>query len=122
MDQFADQPYLNLETFRRSGEALRTPVWFVRDGEKLYIRTVADSGKVKRIRNTPRVNVALCEADGRVTGDWFPGRGREVRDDPAVEERVDRLLDVKYGEVKREMARKAADSGRKYTILEIAFD
>ena len=118
LDPFANQPYLNLETFRRSGEGMKTPVWFVQEGEKFYIRTVAESGKVKRVRNNPRVNVAVCEADGRLTGAWVAGRGREVRGDPAVEAKVDRLLDAKYGEIKREMARQAAEAGRKYTILE----
>ena len=58
LDQFQKQKYLNLETFRKSGESMRTPVWFVQDGESLYVHTVANSGKVKRIRNNGRVNIA----------------------------------------------------------------
>lgn len=119
LDQFAGKKYLNLETFRRNGEAMRTPVWFVQDGQMLYIRTVAESGKVKRVRNNPRVNVATCEADGKLTGPWVAATGREVRGEPEIESKVDQLLDVKYGEVKRELARKAAEAGRRYTILEI---
>jgi len=122
LDQFADQPYLNLETFRRNGEGMKTPVWFVQDGEKLYIRTIADSGKVKRIRNNPRINVSPCKMDGELIGSWCTARGGEIRDNPDIEETIDRLVDLKYGEIKREMTRKAAEAGRKYTILEIVVD
>jgi len=122
LDRFAGQNYLNLETLRKSGEAMPTPVWFVQDGERLYVRTVAESGKVKRARNNPRVRVAVCGREGQLLGDWLPATAREVRDDPAVEARVDELLDIKYGEVKRQMARQAAESGRRYTILEIKLD
>lgn len=119
---FTTQPYLSLETCRKNGEPIRTPVWFVRDGERLYIRTVAESGKVKRLRANPRVRVALCDRLGNVTDSWVAAAGREVRDDPALYERVDRLLDEKYGEIKRQLAAQAAAEGRVYTILEIRFD
>jgi len=55
---FINQKYINLETFRRDGRGVRTPVWFVQDGASLYVRTVADSGKVKRIRNQTQVNIS----------------------------------------------------------------
>jgi PPOX class probable F420-dependent enzyme len=119
---FTTQPYLSLETYRKNGEALRTPVWFVRDGERLCIRTVAESGKVKRLRRNPRVRIALCDRVGNVTGPWVAATGREVRDDPALTARVDQLLDEKYGEMKRQLAAQAAAEGRVYTILEIRLD
>ncbi|MEZ0395779.1 MAG: PPOX class F420-dependent oxidoreductase [Anaerolineales bacterium] len=119
---FTTQPYLSLETYRKNGEPMRTPVWFVRDGDKIYIRTVANSGKVKRLRAKPRLRVALCDRVGNVTGRWVAATGREVRDDPALYERVDRLLDEKYGEIKRQLAAQAAAEGRVYTILEIRLD
>lgn len=119
---FTTQPYLSLETYRRNGEPMRTPVWFVRDGDRLYIRTIANSGKVKRLRNNPRVRIAFCDRFGNVTGPWVEALGHEIRDDPALYERVDRLLDEKYGETKRQLAAQAAAEGRVYTILEIRFD
>ena len=50
--------FLNLETFRKNGEGVRTPVWFAADpatdirsrGAKLYIYTIENTGKVKRVR------------------------------------------------------------------------
>lgn len=115
---FAKQKYLNLETFRRNGESMKTPVWFVQDAETLYVRTVANSGKVKRIRNNRQVNIAPCKMDGRVTGSWIPALAHEMQD-PDIDQKVDRLLAKKYGLINKVLTRRAAKEGRKDTILEI---
>jgi PPOX class probable F420-dependent enzyme len=117
-DAFAKQKYLNLETFRRSGESMKTPVWFVQEGETIYVRTVANSGKVKRIRNNGGVNIVPCKMDGTVTGTWVPAVAREIQD-PEIDRKVDKLLDKKYGLMKKILMRQAAKEGRKDTILEI---
>jgi PPOX class probable F420-dependent enzyme len=122
LDAFSGQLYMNLETLRRNGQRMPTPVWFVQVGETLYVRTVANSGKVKRVRNNPRVRIAPCGQEGRLLGAWVQGTAREVRDDPAVEADVDRLLEDKYGELKRQFTRQAAEAGRVYTILEVKPD
>ena len=44
------EAYLNLATFRRSGAAVETPVWFAAHAGRLYVFTEADAGKVKRLR------------------------------------------------------------------------
>jgi hypothetical protein len=112
------QQYLNLETFRRSGLGMKTPVWFVQDGSTLYVRTIANSGKVKRIRNNGQVNIAPCKVDGALLGEWIPAAAREVTNaDTAA--KVDRLLDKKYGLLKKMFALSSAIQGRKYTIIEI---
>jgi PPOX class probable F420-dependent enzyme len=118
MDVFARQKYMNLETFRRSGESMRTPVWFVQDGETIYVRTVANSGKVKRIRNNGSVNITPCKMDGTPTGTWIPANAREITD-AQITEKVDSLLDKKYGLMKKIFALSAARQGRQDTILEI---
>lgn len=112
------QQYLNLETFRRSGESMKTPVWFVEDGDILYVRTIANSGKVKRIRNNGQVNIAPCKVNGALLGEWIPAHAREVRDDETAA-KVDRLLDKKYGLMKKMFALSSALQGRKNTVLEI---
>ena len=43
-----------------------TPVWFAADGGELYIWTLSDSWKVKRLRNDSRVVVTVCDARGRI--------------------------------------------------------
>jgi len=117
--QFTGPNYLSLETFRRNGTSMPTLVWFVQEGDRFHIRTVADSGKVRRVRNNPGVNIAACDRDGKITGSWVRAAGRQVRDDPAVEAKVDQLLEEKYGQAKRRLARQAAETGRQYTILKV---
>ena len=99
---FAGQKYLNLETFKKSGAGVRTPVWFAAEPSvqldsneaRLYIYTIGVSGKVKRIRNNPRVNIASCNASGKVRGDWVPARAEIVTG--ASAEHGMKLLNKKY--------------------------
>jgi PPOX class probable F420-dependent enzyme len=90
----------------------------VQDGDILYVRTVANSGKVKCIRNNGQVNIAPCKADGALLGDWFPATAREVND-ADTDRKSDRLLDKKYGLMKKMFALASTLQGRKYTVLEI---
>jgi len=62
------QKYILLTTFRKDGTAVPTPVWFAEDNGKLYIKTRADAGKTKRIRNNSQVRIAPCTIRGKVTG------------------------------------------------------
>jgi PPOX class probable F420-dependent enzyme len=100
LEQFSKQKYLNLETFRKSGQAMRTPVWFVQDDEIIYVQTMANSGKVKRICNNCMVNIAPCKMDGKLIGSWVPAQARQVTD-PTVSVHADYLLDKKYGLLKK---------------------
>ena len=61
-----DQRFVSLTTFRKSGEPVSTPVWVGRDGDALIVTTPETSGKVKRIRNSQRVEVRPCNRMGRV--------------------------------------------------------
>ncbi len=97
--QFANQKYLNLESYRRNGQAARTPLWFVEENGALYFYTPAHSYKVKRIRNNPRVRVAPCDARGALKGEWVDATARRVYGDEA--RRADELLNRKYGLAKR---------------------
>jgi PPOX class probable F420-dependent enzyme len=95
----AGHKYLNLETYRRSGLAVRTPVWFAQEDNTIFVRTVDDSGKVKRILNNPRVRIAPCDSRGALLGTWLEANARlasmeEVR-------KADELLGRKYGELER---------------------
>jgi len=93
---FQNQQYLSLETFRKNGQGVKTPVWFVQDGEVLYIWTQTDSGKAKRVRNVSRVNIAPSRGDGAPLGDWVPASAS--RDDtPETVEHVRKLMSKKYG-------------------------
>ena len=102
--QFADQQYLNLETYRKDGRAVRTPVWSAEDEGVLYLRTVKNAGKVKRIRHCAQVRVALCDMIGTVQGEWVDGAAQVLNADGA--RRVAELLDRKYGAAKAEFERR----------------
>lgn len=62
------QQYASLSTFRKSGESVATPIWFALEGSKIYVVTIANSGKVKRIRNSSRVQLAPCTSSGKLLG------------------------------------------------------
>jgi PPOX class probable F420-dependent enzyme len=88
--------YVSLTTFRKNGTGVATPVWYAVDGEELYAWTRTDSWKVKRLRNDPAVEVAVCDVRGnvsegaaRVRGTARLVTGEELR-------RVRRLLGRKY--------------------------
>ena len=98
-DNFEGKRYLNLETYRKSGKGVRTPVWFASepetaDGPKLYVYTTADSGKAKRIRRTGVVKIAPCDARGKVAGAWVAAQAQIVTGEAF--ERGMRLINLKY--------------------------
>lgn len=115
------ESYLSLETFRRDGRGVRTPVWFARRGAYLYVFTERDAGKVKRLRNDGRARVAACNVGGRVHGDWLPARGRIV-DDTRTESLAYEALQTKYGWQMRAVDFFSALTGRIHgrAVLEIA--
>jgi uncharacterized protein len=91
----AGHKYCQLVTFRRTGVRVPTPVWFALAGECLYVKTERPSGKLRRLRNDARVEVAPCTLRGRVLGGFVPGRARVLdRDESDVAERV---LRARYG-------------------------
>jgi PPOX class probable F420-dependent enzyme len=93
--RFTRERYFNLETFRRDGTGVRTPLWFVEHDGELAFYTMAGSGKVKRLRRNPQVRVAPCGARGGLRGDWIDGTARPLDGDDARE--VYAKLNRKYG-------------------------
>ena len=104
---FAGHKYLNLETFRKSGEGVRTPIWFAAEpsatldspAAKLYLYTVGNTGKIKRIRNNPRVRIAPCDMRGKLLGEWVDARAEIVTGAEAAHGMS--LLDKKYMPLKQ---------------------
>ncbi|MCP2277992.1 PPOX class F420-dependent oxidoreductase [Nocardia amikacinitolerans] len=87
--------YVQLTTYRKDGTPVATPVWAVADGDKLYVWTVTDSWKVKRLRRNPACTVQACDFSGkRVHGAVIAGSGRVL--DAEGTERVRKLLRKKY--------------------------
>ena len=88
------QKYICLITFRRTGDAVSTPVWFAEKDDKLYVKSRRDSGKCKRIRNNPRVRVAPCTISGKVTGPEFEACARILPDENSAVARG--VIEKKY--------------------------
>ena len=91
----AGHRYMNLTTYRKSGQAVTAPVWFAQENDKLYVVTLAGAGKVKRLRNSGRVACAPSTAGGQSRGPVAAGTARLLS---AAEAPVaDRALTRKYG-------------------------
>ena len=82
-------------TFKRSGEAVPTPVWAGVAGGRLYFRSEKRVGKIKRIHANPRVLVAPCDSRGKPLGEAVEGRARVL---PAGEEsRAEAAIQSNFG-------------------------
>src|SRR5947209_5591465 len=92
------EKYIQLETFKKDGTGVKTPVWVAPLDGKLVVGTDGPTFKVKRVRNNPRVRVAACNASGsKVRGPWYEGTAR-IADDPRP---GNDALNRKYGFVRR---------------------
>jgi hypothetical protein len=89
------QQFINLTTFRKSGAAVTTPVWFALVDGKIYGTSQPQTGKIKRIRNNPRVTFAACTYNGKPLGESAQGTARLL---PVEEWKfADTALRKKYG-------------------------
>ena len=92
----ADEPYVNLETFKRDGNGVKTPVWVAPLDGKLVVMSAGNAFKVKRLRRDPRARVAACDFSGNVRGAWLEATGRILEDGEHVK-RAHAALRGKYG-------------------------
>ena len=90
------EQYISLETFRKNGQGVKTPVWVARESDKLYVWTQGDSWKVKRIRNNSQVRLAKSDARGNVSGEWVTAQAR-ILDIPEEKKKMQKRLGQKYG-------------------------
>ena len=99
MSYLVGEKYINLETYRKNGQGVRTPVWFVEsdkdDGSVLYVRTSDDTGKYKRVRKNPSVQIAPCDMRGTVKGKWIKGEARIAGEEEKL--KAFKMLEKKYG-------------------------
>jgi len=96
IDALGKARYVNLETFRKNGTGVQTPVWVARNGGEVVIFTNGDSYKVKRLRRNPRIRIAECGVRGVLKGPWHDGTGRLVEDEAGKQSAI-RALHEKYG-------------------------
>jgi len=65
----AKSEYILLTTFTKDGRPKPTAIWAAPKGDGLVVITQEKSWKVKRIRNTSRVTIAVCDRSGNPKGD-----------------------------------------------------
>ena len=92
-----DARFVSLTTFKRSGEAVSTTVWVARDGDALLVTTPDGTGKVKRIRNSGRVELRQSSRMGKVDESVDPVHASAVIvDEPGTEAELERIFSAKY--------------------------
>jgi PPOX class probable F420-dependent enzyme len=108
---------VNLESFRKNGQGIRTPLWFVEAQGVLYMRTPAQSVKVKRIRNNPRVRIVPSDMRGNPKGVWIDGEATLI--EAAEAEWVNQLVKRKYGLFKWLIDIRSSLKGTQYVVIAV---
>jgi len=94
--------YISLGTRKRDGSVVRTPVWFVTKDSELIVTTQGSSGKAKRVRNFPEVDLAVCDMRGNIKGPIISAAAQHVPDsNPDI---FMSLFKKKYGLMSRIMS------------------
>ncbi|WP_433366442.1 PPOX class F420-dependent oxidoreductase [Actinoplanes sp. CA-142083] len=94
LEELGRERWLLLETRKRDGSWVGTPVNLVVEDGRAFFKTYDPSGKVKRLRNFPEVRVAPCTMRGRVTGSRVEGRATLL--DASLSTRAGALLARKH--------------------------
>jgi len=92
-----DAEFISIETFRKNGKGVSTPVWQTPEDGKMYVWTVSTSGKVKRIRNNNHIRVCRCDVRGNPLSDWVNASARLLDNETDIQQQRQRLA-AKYGE------------------------
>jgi len=87
--------YALLTTFKRDGDGVPTPVWFVVVDDKVLLHSEATGYKVKRARNDPRALIGPCTGRGKPLGPMIEGKARILSEQEGEE--AERALGSKYG-------------------------
>src|SRR6266581_7572245 len=89
-----------LTTFRKTGQAVTTPVWFAISLGTIYVETHATAGKLKRLRHTARVTLAPCTYSGKVKGSVSEGNARILTESEEIAT-AQEAMSYKYGLIRR---------------------
>ena len=96
LEQFTDQKYINLETYRKDQTPVKTPVWFIINNDRINITTKETTGKVKRLRNNQTARIAICSIKGDIKSNWVDVDVQKIIQESDVEKIV-KLRKKKYG-------------------------
>ena len=96
LSRFEGENVISLETYRRNGEPIRTPVWFIKENGVLYVHTSDNTGKVKRIRRNPKVRVAPSYFRGKPKAEFIEAWA-ELETNPGTVKEYYSQIYKKYG-------------------------
>ena len=96
IEELGREKYLLLETRKRDGSWVGTPVNVVVEGGRGFFKSYDASGKAKRLRNFPEVRVTPCNYRGRVKGEAVAGRATLLGGESAEARRAEALLARKH--------------------------
>jgi PPOX class probable F420-dependent enzyme len=96
IDEIGRSKHVSLVTYRRDGTGVATPVWHVVDGNQLFVVSEAKAWKVKRVRNTGRAEVTVCDLRGRIAPGAATAKGPARLLDETETEAVRKMLARKY--------------------------
>jgi hypothetical protein len=95
LDPLVRQRTILLTTYRRDGTPVDTPVHIAAvEGDRAFVRTWDTTGKLKRIRNDPSVEIRPSTVGGRPTGPGIRARARVLDGEEAAS--AGRMLARKY--------------------------
>ncbi len=95
-ERYADARYISLETFKRDGSGVKTPVWCAPLDGQIVVFTEAKAFKVKRLRRNPKIRMARCDVRGKGRGTWSSRTGR-IADSQFEQDLAYAALQKKYG-------------------------
>lgn len=96
LGELAQQRAIMLETRKRDGSWVGTPVNLVMDGGRAFFKSYDASGKAKRLRNFSEVRVAPSTMAGKVRGPLVPGRATLLDGESAEAKKAAALLARKH--------------------------
>ncbi|MFC7279466.1 PPOX class F420-dependent oxidoreductase [Paractinoplanes rhizophilus] len=96
LQELGKEKWLLLETRKRDGTWVGTPVNLVVEDGRGFFKTYVPSGKVKRLRNFPEVRIAPSTYRGRVKGARVAGRATPLGGESPEAARAAELLARKH--------------------------
>lgn len=94
--RFDHENVISIETYRKNGQPVRTPVWFLKEDGTLIVHTDDTTGKIKRIRRNPKVRVAPSKFRGEPKTDYIDATA-QLETDPETVKKYYALIYRKYG-------------------------
>ena len=114
---FANVQYINLETFKKDGSKVTTPVWVAQQNNSLIVTTGNNAGKVKRIRNNGKAIIYTTNQSGsKKLSEELEVKGSILSDEDLKTEAVT-ILKKKYGMMAKMML-KGPNENRAIIVLE----